>query len=113
MLGQAVALGMTECEVVYRAGTPASVQLGSNPNGDRVAVLTYGAGPRPGLYRFERGRLMDMDSVRSLRPRAESGQARGQEEESAGKAGATNLHGMTAGVSASPLLPRTWRQTSR
>jgi hypothetical protein len=63
LLGQAVALGMTECEVVYRAGTPASVQLGSNPNGDRVAVLTYSAGPRPGLYRFERGRLMDMDSV--------------------------------------------------
>jgi hypothetical protein len=63
LLGAGVALGMTECQVVYRAGTPASVQLGSNPNGVRVAVLTYNAGPRPGIYRFEGGRLMDMDRV--------------------------------------------------
>lgn len=61
LLGQGIALGMTECEVVYRAGTPASVQLSSNPNGDRVAVLTFNGGPRPGIYRFERGRLMDLD----------------------------------------------------
>lgn len=63
LLGQGIALGMTECDVVYRAGTPASVQLSSNPNGDRVAVLTFDSGPRPGIYRFERGRLMDLDRV--------------------------------------------------
>lgn len=63
LLGGGIALGMTECDVVYRAGTPASVQVGSNPNGDRVAVLTYNAGPRPGIYHFERGRLAAMDSV--------------------------------------------------
>ena len=56
-LGGSIALGMTECEVVYRAGAPSSVQFGSNPNGDRTAVLTYDGGPRPGIYRFERGRL--------------------------------------------------------
>lgn len=62
-LGGAVALGMTECEVVYRAGEPSNIQLGRNPNGDRTAVMTYQSGPRPGIYRFERGRLMEMDSV--------------------------------------------------
>lgn len=58
-----IALGMTECEVVAHAGTPNSVQLGKNPNGDRTAVLTYNAGPRPGIYHFERGQLLEMDRV--------------------------------------------------
>jgi len=69
LLGEGVALGMTECEVVYRAGAPSSVQLGNNPNGDRTAVLTYNSGPRPGIYRFERGRLMELD--RAEAPAAE------------------------------------------
>jgi hypothetical protein len=68
LMGQGIALGMTECDVVWRAGTPASVQLSSNPNGDRVAVLTYDGGPRPGIYRFERGRLMDMDRAQVAAP---------------------------------------------
>jgi hypothetical protein len=62
-LGSGVALGMTECDVVYRAGQPTDVQIGRNPNGDRTAVLTYQSGPRPGIYRFQRGRLMQMDGV--------------------------------------------------
>jgi hypothetical protein len=63
LLGGGVALGMSECDVVYRAGQPSSVALGKNPNGDRNAVLTYNSGPRPGIYRFERGALMAMDRV--------------------------------------------------
>jgi hypothetical protein len=63
LLGTAVALGMSECDVVFRAGQPNSVQIGQNPNGDRTAVLTYNAGPRPGIYRFERGQLAEMDAV--------------------------------------------------
>jgi hypothetical protein len=63
LLGEGVGLGMTECEVVYRAGPPNSVQIGSNPNGDRTALLSYQSGPRPGVYHFERGRLMQMDRV--------------------------------------------------
>jgi hypothetical protein len=63
LLGGGVALGMTECDVVYRAGAPSNVQIGTNPNGMRSAVLTYNGGPRPGIYRFEAGRLMDMDRV--------------------------------------------------
>jgi len=63
LLGEGVALGMSECEVVRRAGAPNNVQLGNNPNGDRTAVLTFDSGPRPGIYRFERGRLMEMNGV--------------------------------------------------
>lgn len=63
LLGGGIELGMTECDVVYRAGAPSNVQLGTNPNGARSLVLTYNGGPRPGIYRFEAGRLMDMDRV--------------------------------------------------
>jgi hypothetical protein len=63
LLGGGIALGMTECEVVWRAGAPASVQIGSNPSGGRSAVLTFNGGPRPGVYHFEGGRLADMDRV--------------------------------------------------
>jgi hypothetical protein len=63
LLGGGVALGMSECDVVFRAGLPSSVQLGKNPNGDRTAVLSYNGGPRPGVYHFERGTLMQMDRV--------------------------------------------------
>jgi hypothetical protein len=65
LLGEGVALGMTECEVVYRAGAPSSVQLGRNANGDRTAVLTFDGGPRAGIYRFESGRLTDMDRTQA------------------------------------------------
>ena len=67
-LSQGVGLGMTECEVVTRAGPPNSVQLGRNPNGDRTMVLSYQSGPRPGIYHFERGRLMQMDRVEVAEP---------------------------------------------
>jgi hypothetical protein len=63
LLGGGVALGMSECDVVSRAGAPSQVQIGKNPNGDRTAVLTFTAGPRPGIYHFERGGLMTMDRV--------------------------------------------------
>lgn len=68
LLGAPVALGMTECEVVDRAGTPSAVQIGTNPNGDRTALVTFDSGPRPGIYHFERGRLMDMDRVAVAAP---------------------------------------------
>ena len=65
---EGVGLGMTECEVVARAGSPNSVQLGMNPNGDRTAVISYQSGPRPGIYHFERGRLTQMDRVEVAPP---------------------------------------------
>jgi hypothetical protein len=63
LLGSGLALGMSECDVVLRAGQPSSVQIGSLPNGDRTAVLTFPSGPRPGIYRFVRGGLTEMDAV--------------------------------------------------
>jgi hypothetical protein len=67
-LNEGVGLGMTECQVVARAGPPNSVQLGNNPNGDRTAIISYQSGPRPGIYHFERGRLMQMDRVEVAEP---------------------------------------------
>jgi hypothetical protein len=67
-VGGGVALGMTECEVVSRVGTPNLVQIGNNPNGDRTAVLTYNAGSQPGIYHFEHGQLMAMDRVAAPPP---------------------------------------------
>jgi hypothetical protein len=61
MLGGGIALGMSECDVVSRAGQPSSVQIGNAPNGDRTAVLTFQSGPRPGIYRFLRGSLTEMN----------------------------------------------------
>ena len=69
LLGGAVGLGMTECEVVYRAGAPANVQIGASPNGERSVVLTYNSGPRPGIYRFEAGRLTNMDRLEVAEPK--------------------------------------------
>lgn len=63
LLGGGVALGMSECDVVYRAGPPSSVEIGKNANGDRTAVLTYNGGLRPGIYHFEHGALAAMDRI--------------------------------------------------
>jgi hypothetical protein len=63
-----VGLGMSECDVVSRAGQPSSVQIGSTPGGDRTAVLTFNSGPRAGIYRFLRGGLIEMDAVAAPAP---------------------------------------------
>jgi len=57
----AVALGHTECDVVRGIGAPASVNLSSNPRGDRVAVITYSQGQRAGIYTFTSGRLSSIE----------------------------------------------------
>ncbi len=63
LLGDGIGLGMSECDVVWRAGAPGNVELGQSPGGERTAVLTYQSGSRPGIYRFTAGRLVEMDSV--------------------------------------------------
>ncbi len=65
LLGGGIALGMSECDVVFRAGAPNAVQIGKNPNGDRTAVLTFNTGPRPGIYHFEAGALMEVERVQT------------------------------------------------
>jgi hypothetical protein len=56
-----VALGMTECEVVRRAGVPARAEVGANDRRERTATLTYTGGERPGIYSFTDGRLKSME----------------------------------------------------
>ena len=59
--GGGIALGMSECEVVFRAGAPSAVQIDKNPNGNRTAVLTFNSGPRSGIYHFEAGALTEVE----------------------------------------------------
>jgi hypothetical protein len=63
LLGGGVAIGMSECEVVARLGQATAINAGKSPNGSRSVVLTYKSGPRPGVYRFDAGRLSEMDRV--------------------------------------------------
>ena len=46
-VGGSVALGHTECDVVRGIGAPDSVNLSSNPRGERMAVVTWSRGPAP------------------------------------------------------------------
>jgi hypothetical protein len=52
-----IALGMTECQTVQRAGTPSNVAISTGEKGERKVVLTYLSGPWPGIYTFAGGRL--------------------------------------------------------
>lgn len=56
-----IALQMTECDVVSRAGAPDNIEFGSTERGERSVVLTYMRGPRPGIYRFAGGRLYSIE----------------------------------------------------
>jgi hypothetical protein len=58
--GGNIALDMSECEVVRRAGAPERFEIG-NEGGERTAVLTYVRGARPGIYRFVGGRLVTVE----------------------------------------------------
>jgi hypothetical protein len=58
-----IALQMTECDVVRRAGAPSQVDLGGGAGGERSAVLTFTRGPHPGVYRFTAGRLVSIERV--------------------------------------------------
>jgi hypothetical protein len=56
-----IALQMTECEVVSRAGSPDNIEFGVNERGERALALTFMRGPRPGIYRFAAGRLYSIE----------------------------------------------------
>lgn len=60
-MARGIALQMTECEVVRAAGPTHMVEISANERGQRVAVLTYMDGPRPGIYRFLAGRLVSIE----------------------------------------------------
>lgn len=56
-----IALGMTECQAVRRAGTPSNVSINGGDKGERNVELTYLSGTWPGIYRFSDGRLKIID----------------------------------------------------
>jgi hypothetical protein len=59
-----VALGHTECDVARAIGiAPDNVNLSNNSRGDRVALITWTRGPRPGAYTFTSGRLTAIERV--------------------------------------------------
>src|SRR4051812_40044578 len=61
LLPSAVALEMSECDVVKRAGIPERTEIGATERNERTATLTYMGGPRPGIYSFVEGRLKSME----------------------------------------------------
>jgi len=56
-----IALGMTECQTVQRAGMPTNVAINPGDKGERRTVLTFLGGPWPGIYTFADGRLKVID----------------------------------------------------
>ena len=56
-----IALGMTECQAVRRAGQPGNVAISADEKGERKVVLTYLSGTWPGIYTFSSGRLKTID----------------------------------------------------
>ena len=70
LVAGSVALQMTECDVVRRAGSPEKVDLGVDERGDRTVVLTYTHGPLPGIYRFIGGRLSVIERAPGAPPAA-------------------------------------------
>lgn len=70
-----IAIGRTECEVARAAGAPDNVAI-SSERGQRLTVLTYVRGPRPGIYRFADGRMTSME--RAAEPEPPPRPAKGQ-----------------------------------
>ena len=69
LLSGPIALEMTECDLVRRAGAGARVEIGANDRRERTATITYIGGERPGIYSFTDGRLKSME--RGAEPAAE------------------------------------------
>jgi len=55
-----IALGMSECQAVNRAGLPSNVVIGADDRSQRRVVLTYLGGTWPGIYTFSAGRLKEI-----------------------------------------------------
>lgn len=65
-----IALEMSECDVVRRAGQPDRFEFGTTDRGGRAVTLTYVNGPRPGIYRFAGGRLNSIEGSPQAPPPA-------------------------------------------
>jgi hypothetical protein len=61
LVPSAIALEMSECDVVKRAGIAERVEIATNDRAERTTRLTYINGQRPGIYSFTAGRLISME----------------------------------------------------
>jgi hypothetical protein len=57
-----VGLGMFECQVLQRTGSPDTFNIGAEGT-ERVTTMTVTRGSWPGLYRFRGGRLVSVERV--------------------------------------------------
>ena len=64
----AVALDMTECQVVQALGAPQATDITKNARGERTVTMTYLGIERAGLYRFVRGRLVAIERAPGAEP---------------------------------------------
>ncbi len=58
-----IALGMTECQAVRRAGLASNVTIRLGDKNQRRVVLTYLGGTWPGIYTFVAGRLKEISQA--------------------------------------------------
>jgi hypothetical protein len=63
IVASGIALGMSECDVVRRAGQPSNVSIGAGKKGERKVVISYLGGDWPGIYEFYSGRLKNIEAV--------------------------------------------------
>lgn len=70
MIPAGIALEMSECDVVKRAGFPEQANVGTSERGERAVTLTYIHGQRPGIYNFTSGRLTSMERAPEPPPSA-------------------------------------------
>jgi hypothetical protein len=59
--GGSVALESAECDVVRALGNPTNTSISGDERGQRLVVLTYEQGLRPGIYHFTGGRLTSIE----------------------------------------------------
>lgn len=59
--GGSIALESSECDVVRALGNPTNTSIAGGERGQRLVVLTYEQGLRPGIYHFSGGRLTSIE----------------------------------------------------
>ena len=94
-----IALGMSECDVVRRAGLPGNVNISAGDKGERKVVLTYLSGTWPGIYTFRRRPAEDVDRAPVPPPSAKP-PAKKKAGEEAGQAEDRRQRAIDAGLRA-------------
>lgn len=108
---QGIALGLSECEVVRRAGQPERFDVGTDERGERAVTLSYMRGERAGIYRFREGRLFTIERVIVAEPEKPKKPVKPAKPKTAAKPAAQPAAGQAAaprpsGTAAWPAAPQ-------